>query len=233
MVFITRWHVSMRPPCASGVPLAAAARCCRAALMRAFFAGGSCFVVICASLESARLPGAGVRFFFAAVAVWPWAPSKRRRRRRRVLGFRVSACAAAAQRLSAEQTQWHRGRPRESRRRRPDRLPGWRRARGRPRRQQRRGCLEGETSARAREGRGSLTHGDKLTLPKQQVCAEERALVPKPYDDAIHNNSENPNQFGRCVPSLSLMRDGVRRPDCRPHLCARALGDGVIVAHDS
>ena len=32
MVFMTRWQVSMRPPCASAVPLAASTRCCRAAL---------------------------------------------------------------------------------------------------------------------------------------------------------------------------------------------------------
>jgi len=32
MVFMTRWQVSMRPLCASAVPLAASTRCCRAAL---------------------------------------------------------------------------------------------------------------------------------------------------------------------------------------------------------
>ncbi len=31
MVFMTRWQVSMRPPCTSAVPLAASTRCCRAA----------------------------------------------------------------------------------------------------------------------------------------------------------------------------------------------------------
>ena len=63
MVFMTRWQVSMRPPCASGVPLAASTRCCCEALRRRFFAGGPCFDVNAGSLlESDRLVRAGVRF---------------------------------------------------------------------------------------------------------------------------------------------------------------------------